>query len=575
MMDRLLLALRWAALAIALGLNLWGPAPVGFTHEPETTIFALSVYNAIVSYGSFRWKWLTPHRLLMLDTAVFTVGIVMTGGWHSSLFVLYFLVVLAAAAHLRTAEAVGYTSFLSLLYVAACVPLPNWDWMLSSIEVLVGRVMTLLFTGLASAALFQQLETERRLRKGEQEVNSRLTVLNELMSLELGSKLDLDRTLEGIARLARTAIRAEFTAVCLFPGQDHPGFRFAFDGVPADQQGNMFRDAHLDPIGEVVVRTGQPLLIADVSRDDAEMGPLSSFYRCRSLVCVPIKLDDAVIGVLYNGVQSPDQIDQSDVDLLVAMGRHTALAIANARMYDRELSNVARLRELERAKSDFLSTVSHQLRTPITSVATSADLLMAADSNLTEDQKRLVQNIARNSVRLGNLVTDLLQMARLREGRLELSRQAVTPVHIISDAVAGVKILFDARDQTVEVRANPGLPRVEADRKRIEHVLVNLLSNACKFTQRGGVVVVEATAHDGMVEFAVRDNGPGMDPAVQDRIFEPFFSADGAEGQGGTGLGMAIAKGVVELHGGEIWVESAPGAGSTVHFTLPIASDQK
>ncbi len=574
MIGRLLLVLRWVALAIAFLLNLWDPAPAGFAHEPEAWVFAVAVYNAIASLAQVRWNWVTPHRLLIADSLIFTAGVVVTGGWHSSLFALYFLIVLSSALQLSVLVSLAYTVAVSLVYFGACIVLPNWVWDLQSVEVLASRVTGLLFAELIALALTQQVDAERRLRKVEQDVNARLTVLNELMSLELGSKLDLGRTLDGIARLARRAISAEFSAVCLFPDKDESDFRMAFDGVPAPQQGKLFREAHLDPIGEVVVRTGQPLLVADVSRAGGEVPSVSTFYKCRTLICVPIKLEDAVIGVLYNGARSPEQIDQNDVDLLVAMGRHAALAIANAEMYDRERTNVVRLEKLEQAKSEFLSTVSHQLRTPITSIATSADLLMDSGSALNDDQKRLLQNIARNSVRLDNLVTDLLQMARLKEGRIQLSLQPISPATLISDALTSVKLLIDARDQRVEIDADPNLPKVEADRKRIEHVLINLLFNACKYTQRGGLITVEARDLGGELEFAVRDNGPGMEIGIQERAFEPFYSAAGPEGQGGTGLGLAIAKGLVELHGGDISLESIPGTGTSVRFTLAISQQQ-
>ncbi|HEX2923251.1 MAG TPA: ATP-binding protein [Chloroflexota bacterium] len=574
-MVKLLLAFRWIALAIAFLLNIWDASPAGFAHEPEAWIAAAAVYNAVVTLVLLRWRRLTPRQLLVADSLVFTGGVVMTGGWHSSLYVLYFLIVLGAALQLRHVESLSYALAVGFVYAAACILLPNWEWELTAVEVVASRVTVLLFAGVATIALSRQLEHEQNLRKAEEDVNSRLMVLNELMSLELGSRLDLDKTLEGIARLARRAISAEFSAVCLSAGPENSQFRVAFDGVPAQQQATMFREAQLDPIGEVVARTGQPLLITDISRLSEGDHTLPGFFKCRTLVCAPIKLDDEVLGVLYNGVNSPERIQQSDMELLVTMGRHTALAIVNAQMYDRERSNVVRLEKLEQMKSEFLSTVSHQLKTPITSIATSADLLQDSSGSLSEDQKRLVHNIARNAVRLDNLVTDLLQMARLKDGRVQLSLSPLRPGVLVSDAVSAVRLLFEAKDQTVKVLMDPALPRVLADRRRVEHVLVNLLSNGCRYTQREGTVSVEGREIDGSVEFAVRDDGPGMDRAVMERAFEPFFSATGPEGQGGTGLGLAIAKGLIELHGGAISIDSSIGTGTTVRFTLPVAQESK
>jgi len=128
MVDRLLLILRWVALGLALLLNLWAEAPIGFTHEPETAVIVLAIYNAVVSLVVVSRGWLGPWRLLIMDTVVFSLGVAAAGGWHSSLYMLYLLVVVGAATHLGAAASFGYSVVASGLYAAACILVPNWTW---------------------------------------------------------------------------------------------------------------------------------------------------------------------------------------------------------------------------------------------------------------------------------------------------------------------------------------------------------------------------------------------------------------------------------------------------------------
>ncbi|MEW6231343.1 MAG: HAMP domain-containing sensor histidine kinase [Chloroflexota bacterium] len=236
-----------------------------------------------------------------------------------------------------------------------------------------------------------------------------------------------------------------------------------------------------------------------------------------------------------------------------------------------ERTLAARLKELEQMKTDFLSTVSHELKTPLTTIKASAELLLAGGPGpLNPTQERLTRNMARNIERLSALVGDLLDMARLDEGKLSLSLQRVDLNEVIKDAAAAVAPLAESRGQRMQVNYYPDPAPVVADRRRVEQVLINLLSNAHKFTPPGGHFALEVQEAGPNWLVSVSDNGLGIPRDELEHIFDRFYR--GTEHKGGTGLGLSIAKSLIELHGGKIWVESKVGKGSTFSVSLPKES---
>ena len=235
--------------------------------------------------------------------------------------------------------------------------------------------------------------------------------------------------------------------------------------------------------------------------------------------------------------------------------------------------------ELDRLKSEFVGTVSHELRTPLTSIKGSVDLLLDEETGeLNATQRRFLNTVRRSSDRLINIVSDLLDLSRLEAGRVQLDLHPVDLAHLAEDVAASLGNLFNAKRQQVEIRADAELPPAMADRQRMEQVLVNLLGNASKYTPEGGRVCVglgrAEPAPDGgaRVRLAVTDSGPGLSQADQQRVFDKFYRAGDSLTQAqqtGTGLGLTIARSLVELHGGTLTVESELGQGCTFTICLP------
>ena len=232
-----------------------------------------------------------------------------------------------------------------------------------------------------------------------------------------------------------------------------------------------------------------------------------------------------------------------------------------------------RLAELEGLRTDLLSTIAHELRTPLTTIRTSAGLLLAPDSHPTEDQRRtLLEAIARNGERMQRLVGDILELSRFRTGQVALQLRRFGASGLADSTVALIAPLAEARHQHID-RDDTVAPEhgVYGDHRRLEQALLNLVSNAQKFTPDGGRVAVCTDERGDDTVWSVVDEGPGITAADQDRLFERFFvgRSDRSGPREGVGLGLPTALAIAQAHGGTIEVDSAPGSGSTFRLVVP------
>jgi signal transduction histidine kinase len=295
----------------------------------------------------------------------------------------------------------------------------------------------------------------------------------------------------------------------------------------------------------------------------------------------------------------PGGLSENDVRLVTVFAAQVAVVIQNAHLYRRlqdsaaqleakvhartsELeatyrqleASHARLREVDQLKSDFLGNVSHELRTPLAAVKGYVDnLLDGVAGPLTDKPRHYLGRVRDNTDRLGRMVSDLLDITRIEAGKIELIPRALPVADLVADAIDGLRHVADER----RVRVVPDLAAcspVWADPDRVHQVLTNLLANAIKFSPPGGQVTVAARPDaGGLVRLAVEDTGPGIPPAERERVFDKFYQVGRLESDRppGTGLGLTIARHLVELHGGRIWVEDAPDGGAAFVLLLPAA----
>lgn len=237
--------------------------------------------------------------------------------------------------------------------------------------------------------------------------------------------------------------------------------------------------------------------------------------------------------------------------------------------------NLTRLRRLETVRRDFISNISHELRTPLASLKALTETLQEGALEDPPAARRFLSQIETEVDALSQMVTELLELARIESGRVPLQLEPVDPAALLEGTVDRLRLQAERAGLQVSITAGD-LPAVLADPVRLEQVLVNLLHNAIKFTPAGGEIRLHAGRFsenpEVFVLFSVQDTGIGISPADLTRIFERFYKADRARSSRGTGLGLAIARHLVEGHGGKLWAESTEGRGSTFYFTVPIAT---
>lgn len=238
--------------------------------------------------------------------------------------------------------------------------------------------------------------------------------------------------------------------------------------------------------------------------------------------------------------------------------------------------DVTKEREVDRMKTEFVSMVSHEFRTPLTSIKGYTDLLTSGEvGELSEDQTEFLQIVQTNADRLLALVNDLLDISRLEQGRVELREVTVDMIPLIQGAMVTLQLQMQSKQQQLLLDLPPSMPPVRGDATRIAQILTNLLSNAHKYTPAGGTITISAAREGDFLRVSVTDTGVGMTEEEQANLFTRFYRAKNIATQdvGGTGLGLTITRTLVEMHGGAITVQSAPDVGSTFSFTLPIAAD--
>lgn len=283
---------------------------------------------------------------------------------------------------------------------------------------------------------------------------------------------------------------------------------------------------------------------------------------------VPIRYEDRTVGLLDLQNNSGVLFLPDYIQFASRLADHAAVAIENARLYEQ-------VRQANRAKSEFISLVAHELRTPMTSIRGYADMLeKGMVGPLTPDQAGFVRTIARNAKRMQVLVSDLQDVSRIETGQLRLEMEPTTLADALESALEATQAQIEARSQQLTLDVPEGLPQVYADPARLAQILTNLLSNAYKYTPEGGHIHVRAWLQEEYVCCAVSDTGIGMSPEDCAHLFTKFFRSESpaVREMPGTGLGLCIVKSLVELQGGEIEVESRLGEGTIFTFTVPVAT---
>ncbi len=430
------------------------------------------------------------------------------------------------------------------------------------------RVLSLL-TGQAVEYL-----TNRRLAREKERRLKDLVVLHEVHSL-LDAEPDLSKTLRGVAKKVAEALGAE---VCAFLLHEEATNELVTQpcawGLPEGERSLLYRvQVEARTSSGRVFTDKKPLLVEDALRDPRVTARSAKLWNYRSLMVVPLVIGGKCIGVLRAGHNRPGMFSSDHLRLAGLVAEHAAVVVENARLYRRVQEDMKEFRRLSDLKTDFLSMVSHDLLSPLSSVQGFVSLLLKGEAgDLAPRQAEFLGICAKALQRVTLLIDDLLDHSRIEAGVVKLCPEPVDAVDILESARRDHEP--SAREKGVELSSNiPGsLPRLTADPQRLRQVLDNLLRNALKFTPKGGRVVLSARAGKKELVVSVTDTGIGLSVEEMEKIFEKYYQVEGAYSKRvrGSGLGLAICKSLVERHGGRIWVESTPGEGSRFHFSIPF-----
>ena len=412
-----------------------------------------------------------------------------------------------------------------------------------------------------------------------------LTALGEV-GRALSSTLDLETVLQTIVVRAN---QLAGTAGCTIWEYDEPRQEFrlrashyadAADASVLQAPDRVTRIGRgLGVTTQVVARRG-PVQVHDITVEGAYESPTRQSLVAaghRALLGVPLLSEDEVIGVLAVTRKTPGEIEEEIVRLLTTFATQSALAIQNARLF-LELEDKSRQLEIaSQHKSEFLANMSHELRTPLNAIIGFSEVLTdRMFGELNDKQEEYLKDIHASGQHLLSLINDILDLSKIEAGRMELDPTEFDLPAAIDSALMLVRERAARRGITLHAAVDAGLGQARADERKIRQVLLNLLSNAIKFTPEGGRIEVQAAPTAGCVEISVSDTGVGIAPEDQEKVFEEFRQVGSAAKKvEGTGLGLALCRKFVELHGGKIWVKSEVGVGSTFTFSVPLRSDDR
>jgi signal transduction histidine kinase len=449
---------------------------------------------------------------------------------------------------------------------------PGLQWRTAATRILVGLLAGLVIGRLRDTLNAERGRAEARAAEAERlrdELGHRVDVLETAnrCARALGSSLVLDEAFGAFIRELHGLVPFERTAIVLVDGDTATTMATAGRGAM-----EVFPPGNAGPIeGSVLGRVleGQVVVRRNLrDREFPEDELLLALGLCSEVVS-PLLLGARTIGMLSLSRERTDAFSDDEVELVTLLGRLVATAVQNIRAYEAERRRVEELARLSQLRADFVSLVSHELRSPMAAVIGAARTLQDRWRMLTAQQREsFLALIGDETARLAALVADVLDTSRIEAGTFSYSFDDVDLGRLVDDVVEAATLA--QQDVRVVASVNGRLPAIRGDRARLRQVLGNLVDNAVKYSPEGGEVRVSAAPANGVVRISVRDDGPGIPRDQQIRIFEKFGRVDvpGAS-KPGTGLGLFIARSIAEAHGGSLDVSSGLEAGSTFTLTLP------
>ena len=431
------------------------------------------------------------------------------------------------------------------------------------------------FAGQAAMAL-NGVKLVQELQERRAELARKVDELEALSEVgeAVSSSLDIDNVLATIAMHAVELSATDGGSIMEYSERER-GFRvrsvYRTDPHVVDQLRHIRIDLEETLVGRAA-RERRPIAVRDLG--DIELDPhLRILYDAgwRSLVAVPMLREDQIVGSLIVRRKRTGDFSEETLELLETFASQSALALLNAQLFHELQEQSAELAVASQHKSEFLASMSHELRTPLNAVLGFSEVLLEQMFGaINERQEEYLRDIHSSGRHLLELLNEILDLSKVEAGRMELAYSTVELAPLLEHTASMLRERAGLHDIDLRVDVDPGASTVYADELRLKQVVLNLMTNAVKFTGDGGSVVVRAVRGTSEIRISVTDTGIGVPEADRERIFESFQQGGrGASREEGTGLGLTLSRRIVELLGGEMWMESEVGVGSTFAFSIP------
>ncbi len=398
------------------------------------------------------------------------------------------------------------------------------------------------------------------MKKACEQLEQQITVLEQLIALSrrLNSMLEMRPLLQHIVISAQELTHSDGASILLV--EDDQTLRFAATAGP---QSNILEITEVPMKGSLAgwVVKNRELAIVEDAQSDPRLYNITAINATQSIIAVPMIFGDEVIGVLESVTMKARYcFTPQDMATLETLASIAAVAVQNARLFE---------------QSDWISEIIHEIRTPLTAILSYADLLQRTDIDETARTK-FATIIQQETERVNRLATAFLDLARLESGRIQMSRDPLDMSEVIHLAADVIRPTAEENDRQLKVNITDELPKTTGDAQRIHQVLLNLLSNAVKYSDPGDTVTLNTYVTQNHIVVSVTDTGPGIPKDQISKLFQKFSRLPGSEHKApGTGLGLVVARQIVEAHQGSIEVESEVNKGTTFRFTLPILTQKE
>lgn len=553
-------------------------------------------------YNIYRERWFFPSLFVEVaaDVTAMTAIIYLTGGPESTYFTVYIFYAVVVGMlynHIAAIAVAGISLFIYAIFTILCyqnvIPplLVAMDGMVPPAvrSPYFHPLMLAMFLALAIyttkiAHHFTQVR-ERML----EERNKELTALHH-MSNTIRSMVSLELVFKEVLQGVMHGLDFNMTLLMLFdkdtksikcyPPKDNAVVKRVEEllGFPLENislsleaiDNTAFRSLRQN---QIIFRRDMSELVTGLkpSIPPEQVSKIQEQFNLKKVVAVPLVAEGKVIGALF-GFTTQYFIGERMVQTLESFANQAAMAIQTAQLIaELRRKNIALL-EANRVKSEFLATMSHELRTPLTAIIGFSELLLeGVMGELNDEQKDSIREVLNNGAGLLDMINNLLDLAKVDSGKMKLNFSKFDLSDLLERVGHTIASLIQRKRHNLTFDVQEDMPPIVADEKRVQQVVLNLLSNAIKFTPDGGDIDVSAYFKDNQYHVSVSDNGIGIRQEHLETIFDVFSQVDSSVTRSyeGTGLGLALAKQFVELHGGKIWAESQPNKGAVFHFTLP------